>query len=94
LKVIWSKNSSLQLKEFLKDLKEKSLKAASKVKNEILKTARGLSNNPEIYSPDRFKKDNDGSFRSFEKYSYRVTYQVGKTQVVMLRVRHTSREPL
>ncbi len=94
LKVIWSKNGSLQLKESLKDLKEKSPKAASKVKNEIFKTTRELSNNPEIYSPDRFKKDNDGSYRSFEKYSYRVTYQVEKTQVVILRVRHTSREPL
>ncbi len=94
MKVIWSKNGSLQLKESLKDLREKSPKAATKVKNKILKTARDLSNNPEIYSPDRFKKDNDGTIRAFEKYSYRVTYQVEKTRVVILRVRHTSREPL
>tara|TARA_R110002072_G_scaffold7509_1_gene41034 strand:- start:529 stop:828 length:300 start_codon:yes stop_codon:yes gene_type:complete len=94
LKVIWSKNGSLQLKESLEYLKEKLPKSASKVKNEILKTARNLSDNPEIHSPDRFKKDNDGSFRAFEKYSYRVTYQVKKAQVIILRVRHTSREPL
>lgn len=93
-KVIWSKNASLQLKESLEDLKEKSPKAASKVKNEILKTSRELSDNPEIYSLDRFKKNNDGDFRAFEKYSYRVTYQVEKTQITILRVRHTSREPL
>ncbi|WP_335964554.1 hypothetical protein [Galbibacter sp. PAP.153] len=70
-KVIWSKNGSLQLKESLEDLREKSPKAASKVKNEILKASRELSDKPEIYSPDRFKKKNDGSFRAFEKYSYR-----------------------
>lgn len=94
LKVIWSKNGSLQLKIFLKELKEKSPKAALKVKNEIFKTARSLSDNLEIYSQDRFKKDNDGSFRAFEQYNYRVTYQVEKTQVIILQVRHTSRDPL
>jgi len=94
LKVIWSKNSLLQLKESLKDLREKSPKASLKVKNKILRTARDLSDDPEIYSPDRFKKDNDGTIRAFEKYSYRVTYQVEKTRVVILRIRHTSREPL
>jgi plasmid stabilization system protein ParE len=94
LKVIWSKKGSLQLKESLKDLREKAPKAALKIKNEILKSTRELSENPEIYSPDRFRKDNDGTIRAFEKYSYRVAYQVEKTQIVILRVRHTSREPL
>jgi len=93
-KVVWSKNSSLQLKESLIYLKEKSLKSASKVKKEILQTAKKLSLHPEIYSLDRFAEDNDGSIRAFEKYSYRVTYQVEETQVLILRVRHTSREPL
>ena len=94
LNVIWSKKGSLQLKEALSDLKEKSPKSALKVKREILKTARELSLHPEIYSLDRFTKNNDGSIRAFENYSYRVTYQVEETQVLILRVRHTSREPL
>ena len=94
LRVIWSTRGSNQLKKSLKDLKEKSPTAALKVKSEILKTTRELSKNPEIYSLDRFKKNNDGTIRAFEKYSYRVAYQVEKTQVVILRVRHTSRSPL
>jgi len=94
LKVIWSKNGLLQLKESLENLREKSPKSALKVKNKILKTARDLSESPEIYSSDRFKKDNDGTIRAFEKYSYRVTYRVEKTCVIILRIRHTSREPL
>lgn len=94
LKVIWSINGLFQLKESLKDLKEKSPISAQKVKNKILKTTKSLSSKPEIYTIDRFKIENDGSIRAFEIYSYRVTYQVQKTQVVILRVRHTSREPL
>ena len=93
-KVVWSKNGSLQLKEALTDLREKSPKSAVKVKKEILQTSKELSLHPEIFSLDRFTKDNDGSIRAFEKYSYRITYQVEKTQVLILRVRHTSREPL
>jgi hypothetical protein len=40
----------------LKDLREKSPKSASKVKNKILKTTSDLSNNPEIHSLDRFRE--------------------------------------
>jgi plasmid stabilization system protein ParE len=93
-KVIWSKNGSLQLKEALTYLREKSPKSAVKVKKEILLTARELSLHPEIFSLDRYTKDNDGSIRAFEKYSYRVSYQVEETQILILRIRHTSREPL
>jgi len=39
-------------------------------------------------------KDNDGSFRAFEKYNYRVTYKVKETEIIIARVRHISREPL
>jgi plasmid stabilization system protein ParE len=94
LKVVWSEDSLFQLKNSLKYLKDESPKSASKVKSILLKTAKELSKTPEVYALDRFRKDNDGSFRSFEKYSYRVTYQVKETQILILRVRHTSREPL
>jgi plasmid stabilization system protein ParE len=94
LKVVWSDNALFQLKDSLKYLREKSPKSASKVKSTLLKTVKDLSKNPEIYSIDRFREDNDGNSRSFEKYSYRVAYQVKETEVLILRVRHTSREPL
>lgn len=94
LKVIWSADALSQLKDALEYLREKSPKSATKVKTTLLNTAKDLSKNPEIYALDRFRKDNDGTFRSFEKYSYRVTYQIKESQVLILRVRHTSREPL
>ena len=93
-KVVWSKNASLQLKEALSYLLKKSPKSALKVKKEILQTTKELSLHPEIFNLDRFTKNNNGSIRAFEKYSYRITYQVEKTMVLILRVRHTSREPL
>jgi len=93
-RIIWDKEAILQLEEVYEYLKERSLQSADKVRKSIKEKTRGLKDNPEIYNLDRFKKNNDGSFRAFEKYSYRVTYKVKVTEVIILRVRHTSREPL
>ena len=47
-----------------------------------------------MYPLDKYRKNNDGSIRAFEKYSYRVAYQITKTEIRILRIRHTGREPL
>ncbi len=94
LEVIWSKKASLQLEQSLKYLREKSIISADKVKEEILSTSRNLSHHPDIHSLDRYITNNDGSIRAFERYSYRISYQVTEKQVIILRVRHTSRQPL
>jgi len=91
--IVWDKEAILQLEEVYVYLKEHSLQSANKVRKSIKEDVRGLAKYPEIYNIDRFKKDNDGSIRAFERYSYRVTYKVKETQVLILRVRHTSREP-
>lgn len=84
----------MQLEEVYEYVKECSLQAADKVRNSIKEKVKGLSKHPEIYSLDRFMKDNDGSFRAFEKYNYQVTYKVKETEIIVARVCHTSREPL
>jgi hypothetical protein len=35
--------------------------------------------NPGFYGPDKYKADNDGSYRAFEKHSYRIVYRYTKT---------------
>ena len=50
--------------------------------------------NPEIYGPDKYKIENDGSYRAFEKHRYRVSYRFTKNIIRVLRVRHTSRDAL
>jgi len=93
-KIVWDKDAVLQMEEVYKYLKERSLQSANKVRKSIKEKVQGLSNHPEIYPLDRFMKDNDGSFRAFEKYSYRVTYKVKEKEIIIARVRHTSRKPL
>lgn len=48
---------------------------------------------PEFYYPDKYKSNNDGSFRAFEKHKYRIVYKIFKHEIQVLRIRHTSMEP-
>ena len=92
--LVWDKEALSELKEAYDYLKKKSLTAAKKVKKSIIETAKELPNHPEVYSLDRFKKGNKDNYRAFEKYSYRVTYRIKEKEIRILRVHHTSREPL
>ena len=93
-KIVWDKKAILQMEEVYEYLKERSLQSANKVRKSIKETIQKLPKHPEIYPIDRLKNKNDGSFRAFEIYSYRITYRVVEKEIRILRVRHTSREPL
>lgn len=94
VKVIWGKLALKQLNKAYNHIKKDSLQAAKKVRDEIIEITENLPNNPEIYPLDKYRKNNNGSIRFFEKYRYRVAYQIKKESIKILRVRHTSREPL
>ena len=57
-------------------------------------TTESLPENPEKFPPDKYKMKNDGSFRAFELFSYRVAYQITSKEIRILRVRHIRMEPL
>jgi plasmid stabilization system protein ParE len=93
--LVWDKIALDHLKEIYDSLKTgNNLDFAKEVKSAILKTSKELVANPYIYEQDRFKFDNDGGFRAFVKFKYRVGYKITDTQIRILRVRHTSREPI
>lgn len=93
--LVWDKIALTHLKEIYDYLKtENNLLYAKEVKDTILKTTKELLEQPNLYEQDRFKLDNDGSFRAFEKFKYRIAYKITEKQIRILRVRHTSREPI
>ena len=94
VKVVWRKGAYSHLEKQYNHIKKDSLKSAKKVKNTILSIAENLKDNPEIYPLDKYRKNNKGDIRAFEKYSLRVAYQITEKQIRIIRVRHTSREPL
>ena len=77
-KVVWSDEAKKQLKEAYKYIRKDSLQNAEKIRSEIVSAAHKIPDNPERYAPDKFKLDNDGSYRAFEEYKYRIVYRVLK----------------
>ncbi|WP_367881809.1 type II toxin-antitoxin system RelE/ParE family toxin [Ferruginibacter sp.] len=70
-----------------------SYQNAVKIKEEILLSTRKLATHPEMHAPDKYKNNNDGSFRAYELYRYRIAYRITEKEIIIVRVRHTSMEP-
>lgn len=92
-KIRWSQTALKQFESAIRFIANDSLQNAGNVKSEILEKTLKLGLHPEIHSPDKYKINNDGSFRAFEIHHYRIAYRVLENEIRILRIRHTSREP-
>lgn len=89
----WPQLSQKQLAKAYEYISKDSYQNAEKIKKEILLSTRKLSANPEMHAPDRYRKNNDGSFRAYEIHRYRIAYRITEKEIIIVRVRHTSMEP-
>ncbi len=94
MKVNWSKTALNQLDKALDFLFENGFYSyAIDVEDSILSRVENLADNHQIYPVDKYKSENDGTYRAFEVNEYRVSYRAKDDQVKVLRIRHTSRKP-
>lgn len=91
--VVWTMISQKQMRQAYKHISKDSPKNAAKVIAEIAEAVHKAISNPEVYGPDKYKINNDGSYRALEKHRYRISYRFSKNIIRVLRVRHTSMEP-
>ncbi len=94
MKVVWSKSASKHFLEILEYLSLQSQPAANIIGNAILNEIEFVTKLPLSNPEDRFKKKNDGNYRACVAYSYRISYRINGNEILILRIRHTSREPL
>jgi len=92
--VIWSKTAKTQLQKAYNYIIKDSLQNAQIVRDKIIELTIDLPTHPEKYPLDKFKENNDGSYRAFEIYRYRLSYHIVKDQIQIVRLRHTSMSPL
>jgi plasmid stabilization system protein ParE len=91
---VWSKRAKAELKKAYEYICQDSSQNAAKVRDELIDITIDLPRHPEIFPPDKYKKDNDGTWRAFEKYHYRISYRITPTEIRIVRMRHTRRSPL
>jgi plasmid stabilization system protein ParE len=65
-KLVWTRRSRQHLLALYKYISEDSPQNALKVINDIVAATEKVISNPKYYNPDKYKIDNDGSYRAFE----------------------------
>lgn len=95
-KIIWDRNALDDFKEILSFLSKQSAEAPKIIKEGVLSCLDTIKTNALIYEVDKLKDKPNKEFRAFVVYSYRITYQIKTNlkEIRIIRIRHTSREPL
>lgn len=91
--VKWKRQAEKQLEEAILYIQNHSPVRAEKVRHEILLKIDDPPRNPEAYPPDKYKIDNDSSFRAFELHHFRISYRMKGNEIRILRIRHTGMNP-
>jgi plasmid stabilization system protein ParE len=91
---VWSLRAKAELKEAHDHIAKDSPDNAIKVRDALIDLTLQLENFPEKYPLDQHRTANDGTWRAFEKYSYRISNRISKTQIRIVRLRHIRRSPL
>lgn len=92
--VIWDKSAVKYLKSAIEFIRKDSPQNAEKLKSELKASILELSHNPERYPSDKYRTNNDGSFRAFELHKFRISYYISPTEIRIVRIRHARQEPL
>lgn len=92
VKVFWDNVAKLELQVACNYIKKSSSQNAKKVGKEIKDYAKKIAKHPESHSLDKYKSNNDGTFRYFEMHRLRISYKVLSNGIYITRIRHTSRK--
>jgi len=94
--IIWDRIALDDFKSILEILSNQSSQAPKIVKKGVLSRLNDIEKNPRIFEIDKLKENPNEEYRAFVIYNFRITYQIKseKKEIRILRIRHTSREPL
>ena len=92
-KVTWGKRAAREFNAAIKYIRKDSEQNADNVKEIMLNKINGLADNKVVHRRDPYKKNNDGKFLYFEILRYRIVYYAAPDEVIIIRIRHTKREP-
>jgi len=93
LRIVWDKSAVIYLKSAIAFIRKDSPQNAEKVKRDIITSVIALADTPERHPLDKYRINNDGSFRAFELYKFRISYFISDKEIRIVRIRHANQEP-
>jgi len=76
LKIFIDNEAKSQLRKVYSYIKRDSFQNAEKVRNGMIASFKTLVNNPEQFPADRYRRDNDGSFRAYEIFKKGLDWHI------------------
>lgn len=74
-------------------ISEDSIQSAENVEETILSLIEDLAIYPEKHPKDKYKQNNRGDIRAFEKFNFRISYKYTDKEIRILRIRHVKQNP-
>jgi plasmid stabilization system protein ParE len=92
-KIRWYEAPKKQFTTAIQYIMDDSVQNAVKIETRLFKKLEAVSKSPTMCPPDKYKINNDGSYRAFSLFHYRVSYRIKGNEIRILRFRHTSMKP-
>lgn len=89
----WTLSATKDFKQILSWYAKRSKHGFFLVKTAIIDNINQASKSPTLFITDPLKKPQNDAVRTFTVYQIRVSYLIYQDKIVVLRLRHTSREP-
>lgn len=93
LHIKWSRHALNEFVTLINHIEKDSPANAANVSRALLEKIDNLLAHPEQCGPDKYKLNNDGSFRAFELHRLRISYRYTGREIRIVRVRHTRMNP-
>ncbi len=94
LRLVIDNAAKKSLQEAFLYISNDSLQNAETVKRKIAASLKELVSHPERHAPDKYRLNNDGAYRAYEIYKYRITYHISPDEIHVIQIRHTKTNPL
>ena len=92
--IIWDETALQNFIDILEYIKQDSPTNSKRVASRIINLVKAIQANPLMYREDELKRDNDGTYRVFNRESFRVSYKIEPKVIIIARIRHSSQEPI
>jgi plasmid stabilization system protein ParE len=94
LSVVWDRKEYQNFEYILNNIRSQSPLNSIRVKNRVNNIIKKLPDFPYKFEEDKLKRPRSISYRAFSKDNIRVSYRVTKTNIQIVRVKHSKQEPL